>query len=162
MDLGEDMNPLTSSFSKKELYNFLLQLIRSIESVALNISEGAIGQTNPEQNRFIGYAIRSLAETLTCLHKAKRRDYISLEDFQKKYDELFHPTKSFLGSWLRTKPSILKIDNALFAHGGIVDLGTGIINDFNKQAYIYMKDSMFLKIMYNDSTEVSYEPEKWE
>ena len=82
--------------------------------------------------------------------------------FGKKYDELFHPTKSFLGAWLRTKPSILKIDNALLAHGGIVDLGTSIINDFNKQAYTYMKDTMFLKIMSNDSTEVSYDPEKWE
>jgi calcineurin-like phosphoesterase family protein len=82
--------------------------------------------------------------------------------YGKKYDELFHPTKSFLGAWLRAKPSILKIDKALFAHGGIVDLGTDIINDFNKQAYTYMNDTMFLKIMSNDSIEVSYDPEKWE
>lgn len=82
--------------------------------------------------------------------------------YGKKYDELFHPTKSFLGAWLRSKPSILKIDNALFAHGGIVDLGTNIINDFNIQAYTYMKDSLFLKIMSNDSTEVAHDYEKWE
>jgi len=82
--------------------------------------------------------------------------------YGKKYDELFHPTKSLLGAWLRAKPSILKIDNALFAHGGIVDLGTNIINDFNKQAYTYMKDSLFLKIMSKDSTEVAHDLEKWE
>ena len=82
--------------------------------------------------------------------------------FDKKYDELFHPTKSLLGAWLRSKPSVLKIDNALFAHGGIVDLGLNSINEFNKQAYTYMKDSLFLKIMSNDSTEVSYALKKWE
>jgi four helix bundle protein len=90
MDLGENMNLLTSSFPKKEVYNLSSQLMRAIDSVALNISEGAIGQTNPEQNRFIGYAIRSLAETVTCLHKAKRRDYINHEVFQKHYDDSFH------------------------------------------------------------------------
>ena len=90
MDLGEDMNQLTSSFPKKEVYNLSSQLMRAIDSVVLNISEGAIGQTNPEQNRFIGYAIRSLAETVTCLHKAKRRDYLNLEDFQRHYDNSFH------------------------------------------------------------------------
>lgn len=81
--------------------------------------------------------------------------------YGKKYDELYHPIKSVLGSWLRSKPSVLKIDNALFAHGGIVDLGTNSIDEFNNQAYIYMKDSLFLKIMSNDSTEVNYDLEKW-
>ena len=90
MDLGEDMSLLASNFPKKELYNLSSQLIRALDSVALNISEGSIGQTNPEQNRFIGYAIRSLAETVTCLHKAKRRNYLNVEDFQKNYDESFH------------------------------------------------------------------------
>jgi four helix bundle protein len=78
MDLGEDMSLLASNFPKKELYNLSSQLIRALDSVALNISEGSIGQSNPEQNRFIGYAIRSLAETVTCLHKAKRRNYLNV------------------------------------------------------------------------------------
>ena len=82
--------------------------------------------------------------------------------YGKQYDELFHPTISFLGAWLRTKPSVLKIDNAIFAHGGVVDLGTNVIHDFNKLAYSYMKDSLYLKIMSNDSTEVSHDLEKWE
>ncbi len=82
--------------------------------------------------------------------------------YGKKYDELFHPAKSLIGAWLRSKPSILKVDNAIFAHGGILELGTNSINEFNKQAYTYMKDSLFLKIMSNDSTEVSYAREKWE
>ena len=90
MDLGEDMNQLTSSFPKNEIYNLSSQLMRAIDSVALNISEGSIGQSNPEQNRFIGYAIRSLAEVVTCLHKANRRNYLTADDFQKHYEDAFH------------------------------------------------------------------------
>ncbi len=90
MDLGEKMNLLTTNFPKKELYNLSSQLVRAVDSVALNISEGAIGQSNLEQNRFIGYAIRSLAEVVTCLHKANRRNYLNEEDFKKFYDESFH------------------------------------------------------------------------
>ena len=82
--------------------------------------------------------------------------------FDKTYDELYHPTTSLLGEWLRSKPSVLKIDHALFAHGGVLDLGTSSLDIFNEQAYTYMKDSLFLKIMSNDSTEVSHDYEKWE
>jgi len=34
----------------------------------------------------MGYSIRSLAEVVTCLHKAKRRKYITEEEFNKYYD----------------------------------------------------------------------------
>jgi four helix bundle protein len=61
-----------------------------MDSVALNISEGSIGQSNPEFKKFMGYAIRSLAEVVTCLHKAFRRQYISEQEFYKYYDESFH------------------------------------------------------------------------
>lgn len=90
MDLGEEINLLIDSFPKKEFYNLSSQLLRAIDSVALNISEGSIGQSNPEQNKFLGYSIRSLAEVVTCLHKAARRNYISEKQFQKYYDESFH------------------------------------------------------------------------
>ncbi|SFC80559.1 four helix bundle protein [Algibacter pectinivorans] len=90
MDLGEEINVLIDDFPKKEYYNLSSQLIRAVDSVALNISEGAIGQSNPEQNKFLGYSIRSLAEVVTCLHKAIRRKYISEEQFNKYYNESFH------------------------------------------------------------------------
>ncbi|WP_396603250.1 four helix bundle protein [Algibacter sp. R77976] len=90
MNLGEDINLMIDDFPKKELYNLSSQLLRAVDSVALNISEGSIGQSNPEQTKFLGYSIRSLAEVVTCLHKAIRRGYISEEQFQKYYDESFH------------------------------------------------------------------------
>jgi len=34
----------------------------------------------------MGYAIRSLAEVVTCLHKADRREYITITEFKELYD----------------------------------------------------------------------------
>tara|TARA_R110000868_G_scaffold11586_3_gene56589 strand:- start:17 stop:244 length:228 start_codon:yes stop_codon:yes gene_type:complete len=59
MDLGDDIDKLAESFPKKELYNLSSQIRRASDSIALNISEGAIGQSNPEQKKFVGYAFFS-------------------------------------------------------------------------------------------------------
>ncbi len=89
MDLGEELNVITTKFPKKEMYNLTSQTMRAVDSVALNISEGSIGQTNPEFKRFMGYSIRSLAEVVTCLHKANRRKYITANEFEKSYHDSF-------------------------------------------------------------------------
>ena len=90
MELGESVNKLSYKFPKNELYNLSSQIRRAVDSIALNISEGSIGQSNPEFKKFIGYAIRSLAEVVTRLHKAKRREYISEEEFNKHYEFVFN------------------------------------------------------------------------
>ena len=41
--------------------------------MALNIAEGSTGQTDAEQARFLGLAIRSLLETVACQHIISRR-----------------------------------------------------------------------------------------
>lgn len=90
MDLGEDINELAYKFPNIEIYNLCSQIRRAVDSVALNISEGSIGQSNPESKKFMGYAIRSLAEVVTCLHKAKRRKYMSEGEFEQFYDVAFN------------------------------------------------------------------------
>lgn len=90
MDLGEDVNTIVYKFPSLELYNLSSQIRRAVDSIALNISEGSIGQTNPEFKRFMAYSIRSLAEVVTCLHKSRRRDYISEEIFKELYSDSFH------------------------------------------------------------------------
>ena len=97
MDFGEDINALSERFPQKEKFNLSSQICRAVDSIALNISEGSIGQTNPEFKRFMGYAIRSLAEVITCLHKANRREYISIEEFDKYYDISFHLMNMMIG-----------------------------------------------------------------
>ncbi|MBT0811281.1 four helix bundle protein [Litoribacter ruber] len=90
MDFGERIDALAGKFPKYEMFNLSLQIRKAGDSVALNISEGAIGQSNAEQSRFMGYGIRSLAETVTCLYKAKRRNYISDDEFASNYGEAYN------------------------------------------------------------------------
>lgn len=89
MDLGENMNLLASNFPKQEIYNLSSQLRRASDSVALNISEGSILQSNAEYRKFLGYSIRSLAEVVTCLHKSVRREYLDEIEFKKHYKDCY-------------------------------------------------------------------------
>ncbi|MBN2634003.1 MAG: four helix bundle protein [Bacteroidales bacterium] len=90
MDYGEMIYKLSKPFPKEELYNLISQIRRAADSVSLNISEGSIGQSDLEQKRFIGIAIRSLAEVVTCLHKALRREYISDAEFNQAYEYAYN------------------------------------------------------------------------
>lgn len=89
MDYGELIYDLSKSFPKDEMFNLCSQIRRAVDSVALNISEGSIGQSNLEQKKFIGYSMRSLAEVVTCLHKAKRRKYITDNQFTDLYAQAY-------------------------------------------------------------------------
>ncbi|MCF6360681.1 MAG: four helix bundle protein [Cyclobacteriaceae bacterium] len=71
MGLAEDILKLTRNFPKEEMYNLTSQIMRASDSIALNISEGSIDQSNAEFKRFMGYAIRSLAEVVTSCTKRK-------------------------------------------------------------------------------------------
>jgi four helix bundle protein len=90
MNYGESINELSTHFPKKEIFNLTSQICRAVDSIALNISEGAIGQSKLEFKRFIGYSIRSLAEVVTCLHKARNRSYITQQMFDEHYDYAFN------------------------------------------------------------------------
>ena len=90
MDYGESIFRLSYKFPKDEMYNLTSQIRRAVDSIALNISEGSIGQSNPEFKKFIGFSIRSLAEVVTCLHKASKRNYISEEEFIEHYDYAYN------------------------------------------------------------------------
>jgi len=87
MDQAEEAHELIKKFPKSEMFGLSSQFQRAADSVSLNISEGSINQTNPEQRKFLSYAIRSIAECVTCIHKARRRKYITQEEFEKFYHE---------------------------------------------------------------------------
>ena len=89
MDFGEKINSMAMSFPQQEKFNLSNQIRRAADSVALNISEGSIGQSDPEQKKFLSYSIRSLAEVVTCIYKAKRRKYIDEQQFEMLYAESF-------------------------------------------------------------------------
>ncbi len=68
---------ISGKLPRSEVYNLNSQINRAATSVALNIAEGSTGQTDAEQARFLGYAIRSLLETVASLHLINRRDYLN-------------------------------------------------------------------------------------
>ena len=69
MDFGDEIHDLVLTFPDYEKFNLASQARRAVDSIALNISEGSIEQSELEYKKFIGYSIRSLAEMVTCLHK---------------------------------------------------------------------------------------------
>jgi four helix bundle protein len=62
-----------------EEYNSKSQITRAATSIALNIAEGSQGQSDAEQARFLGMAIRSLVETIACQEIIRKRYYFEDE-----------------------------------------------------------------------------------
>src|SRR5690606_10952144 len=89
MDFAEEVFQISQEFPSNEKFNLTSQIMRTSDSIALNISEGSIEQSNAEFKRFLNYSIRSIAEVVTCLHKAKRRNYITNQQFEFLYNKSF-------------------------------------------------------------------------
>ncbi len=70
---------VASQLPDSERYNLQSQVQRAATSIALNIAEGSTGQTDPEQHRFLGLALRSYLETIACWDLAERREYLGAE-----------------------------------------------------------------------------------
>jgi len=87
IELGLDIHGLTRSFPKEELYVLTSQIKRAADSIALNVAEGSTGQTNAEFKVFLGYAIRSAIEVVSCLYIGQKRKLISEVAFQALYCE---------------------------------------------------------------------------
>lgn len=85
VDLSDIVHQLAKKFPKDELYILTSQIKRAADSVSLNIAEGSTGQSNPEFNRFLGIALRSVFEVVGCIFLAKRRAYISEKEFEEIY-----------------------------------------------------------------------------
>jgi four helix bundle protein len=85
LDLSDEVNQLTKTFPKDEIYVLASQIKRAADSVSLNIAEGSTGQSNPEFGRFLGIALRSNIEVVGCIYLAQRRGYIEKDKFEKIY-----------------------------------------------------------------------------
>jgi four helix bundle protein len=87
LELDYHIHELTRGFPKEELYILTSQVKRAADSITLNIAEGSTGQTNAEFKLFLGYAIRSAIEVVSCLYLGKRRELIKERNFQELYSE---------------------------------------------------------------------------
>jgi len=77
LDYVDLIYEIADKLPRSEAYNLRSQMTRAATSVSLNIAEGSTGQTDPEQARFLGLAIRSLLETVACQHLISRRGYLT-------------------------------------------------------------------------------------
>jgi four helix bundle protein len=87
LDLTDEVDQLTKKFPKDELYVLTSQIKRAADSVVLNIAEGCTGQTNPVFKTFLGYALRSGIEVVSCLFIGRKRKIIDDVDFNRLYEE---------------------------------------------------------------------------
>ncbi len=83
---------------ESEKFNLRSQIQRAAASIALNIAEGSTGQSNAEQNRFLGHELRSYLETIACLDIIERRNYLppnQLSPIRKTGHQLFIKLQAF-------------------------------------------------------------------
>jgi four helix bundle protein len=113
---------IAEQLPRSEEYNLRSQMVRAATSVALNIAEGSTGQSDAEQARFVGLAIRSLVETVAYQHMIQRRQYLQdpepLRDACRFSQKLFAKLQAFraslkaeAGSTLHEEPSEYEYDS---------------------------------------------------
>ena len=76
LDYIDLISKLAENLPRHEEYNLKSQIIRAATSITLNVAEGSQGQSDAEQARFLGMAIRSLIETVACQQIIQRRGYL--------------------------------------------------------------------------------------
>ena len=123
MDYIDTIYSLAERLPRSEEYNLKSQIIRAATSIALNIAEGSQGQSDAEQARFLGLSIRSLIETVACLHLIRRRKYLEdetpLNEIYLKSQTLARKLQSFRKS-LSTSPHQIREESSDY----VVDLET--------------------------------------
>jgi len=88
VDFTVTVHNITRDFPREEIFILTSQFKRAADSIALNIAEGSTGQSNAEFNRFLGYAVRSGIEVVSCLHIAIKRELINQNQFDSLYAEI--------------------------------------------------------------------------
>jgi len=87
-----------------EEYNLKSQIIRAGTGIALNIAGSAPSQSDPEQARFLAFAIRSLIETIACQHIINQGNYLQdATSFREAYqfsERLFAKLQAFRNNLL--------------------------------------------------------------
>ena len=78
---------IAENLPRSEDFNLKSQITRASTSIALNIAEGSQGQSDAEQARFLGMAIRSLIETIAWQRIIQRRGYLRNEELLNKMYE---------------------------------------------------------------------------
>ncbi|MBI5946120.1 MAG: four helix bundle protein [Chloroflexi bacterium] len=110
LEYSDAIYELAEKLPESERFNLKSQITRAATSVSLNIAEGSTGQSDPEQNRFLGLALRSLIETVACQRLITRRKYVTdeayLNQFDAKAQELAKRSSAFRKSLVPSNKNI--------------------------------------------------------
>jgi four helix bundle protein len=90
LDYLDKIYDLVKELPESEKFNLRNQLERAATSIVLNIAEGSTGQSNAEQSRFLGLAIRSYIETVACFDIIDRRNYYLTSESLSEMRDLGH------------------------------------------------------------------------
>jgi four helix bundle protein len=101
LEYVSEVYELCNHLPDSERYNLQSQLQRSATSIVLNIAEGSTGQSDPEQLRFLGHALRSYLETIACFDLIDQRNYLladSMRQIRANGHQLFIKLQAFRNS----------------------------------------------------------------
>ena len=85
LELTSIVHEISAKFPNAEKYILTKQIKKSADSVAMNIAEGAAGQTNGEFNRSLGFSWNAGFRVIAYIFIAQKRKIINEEDFNKIY-----------------------------------------------------------------------------
>jgi four helix bundle protein len=98
LEYADAVYELSRLLPERERYNLSSQIDRAATSIVLNIAEGSTGQSDAEQNRFLGLALRSYLETIACCDLIERRAYLdpkALTALREQGHQLFIKISAF-------------------------------------------------------------------
>ena len=88
MEIGEKVWTIVKGWNWFEKDTVGKQLVKAVDSIAANLSEGYGRYHYKEAKNFSYYSRGSLYETITWLNKAKNRDLISGSDFDQLINDI--------------------------------------------------------------------------
>ncbi len=86
IEYGEMIHTIVKKFPRIELFALASDLNRAGISISSNIAEGSGSDSKKEFKRYIGIAVKSIFETISQLFIARKRNYISEQEFLKTYE----------------------------------------------------------------------------
>jgi four helix bundle protein len=104
LNLTKSVRLATNLFPKKELFSLTSQFQRAVDSIVLNIAEGAGNRSNKEFAKFLDYAIRSAHECIRCIDIALENKYTT----EQQYKNLFEQTDEIIAMLIGFQQSLIK------------------------------------------------------
>ena len=95
---------VTKKFPKDELFSLTSQIRRAVDSIVLNIAEGAGNRSDKEFAKFLDYSIRSAHECIGCGDIALINEYIN----DKTYEEVFTQADELIAMLVGLQRALLR------------------------------------------------------